>query len=274
MSLHQAFLLRQWSSDVTLFPDKISLTTPTNARDWLPRGVTVADGSVSGLIGERGELRAVELDNGQLVPSLSIVRCATFQSERHTSDATRVQNRPYGIRGCRPFRRHQRSGRLGRRQRRRPSRPGNQCCGGRFDRGNRDQRISGRARRRIGLFVRPSRKGASRRPWSKRVLRVERLAAPSTACDRGVLRRGAAVQLLVGGLLGVVARDPSSGSRGRKANRDARGGATCSEPCRRPNRTVPEALRAAPSMPAGPHGPGKSMKAANTGMNGTMLRIR
>lgn len=76
MSLHQAFLLRQWSSDVTFFPDKISLTPDERAR-LAARGVTVADGSVSGLVCEKSKLKAVELDNGQLV-----ARSALFVAPR------------------------------------------------------------------------------------------------------------------------------------------------------------------------------------------------
>ncbi|MGV0154727.1 NAD(P)/FAD-dependent oxidoreductase [Rhodococcus sp. GB-02] len=76
MSVHQAFLLRQWSPDVTFFPHKISLTPDERAR-LAARGVTVADGSVTRLVCEREQLKGVELDNGQLV-----ARSALFVAPR------------------------------------------------------------------------------------------------------------------------------------------------------------------------------------------------
>ena len=76
MSLHQALLLRQWSSDVTFFPHHISLT-PEERRRLAARGVEVVDGQVTGVTSEHGELKAIELDNGQLVP-----RSALFVAPR------------------------------------------------------------------------------------------------------------------------------------------------------------------------------------------------
>ncbi|MDV6277014.1 NAD(P)/FAD-dependent oxidoreductase [Rhodococcus erythropolis] len=84
MSLHQAFLLRQWSSDVMFFPHHISLTPDERAR-LAAHGVTVVDGPVSGLIRERGELKAVEFDNGQLV-----ARSALFVAPRFIPNDTHL----------------------------------------------------------------------------------------------------------------------------------------------------------------------------------------
>ncbi|OYD61019.1 NAD(P)/FAD-dependent oxidoreductase [Rhodococcus sp. OK302] len=71
LSIHQAFLLRQWSSDVVFFPNGIELTAIERSR-LTAHGVTIVDEPVRGLIIDRDHLRAVELDNGQLVPRAAV----------------------------------------------------------------------------------------------------------------------------------------------------------------------------------------------------------
>ncbi|MCP9620465.1 NAD(P)/FAD-dependent oxidoreductase [Nocardia otitidiscaviarum] len=67
LSIHQALLLPQWSSDVVFFPNGIELTDGERAR-IRARGVEIVEGPVRGIVASDDRLRAVELDDGRLVP--------------------------------------------------------------------------------------------------------------------------------------------------------------------------------------------------------------
>ncbi len=94
MSLHQAFLLGQWSSDVTFFPRQDLAHPPRRTR---ATGCPRSDGCRRigiwiGLREKQTESRRTR--QRPTCCALSTVRCAAFRSERRTSDATRLQNQP------------------------------------------------------------------------------------------------------------------------------------------------------------------------------------
>ncbi|WP_420879160.1 NAD(P)/FAD-dependent oxidoreductase [Rhodococcus sp. (in: high G+C Gram-positive bacteria)] len=66
-TLHQASLVRQWSSDVVFFPNRIALTSEERIR-LTARGIRVVEGEVVGLSVEGHQLRGVELADGRIVP--------------------------------------------------------------------------------------------------------------------------------------------------------------------------------------------------------------
>ncbi|MGK8464997.1 NAD(P)/FAD-dependent oxidoreductase [Nocardia cyriacigeorgica] len=82
MSIHQALLLPQWSSDVVFFPNGIELTDHERTR-IRARGVRIVEDPVRGVVVAEDRLRAVELANGQLVP-----RAALFVGPRFVPNDT------------------------------------------------------------------------------------------------------------------------------------------------------------------------------------------
>lgn len=66
-TLHQASLVRQWSSDVAFFPNRIVLTAEERAR-LTARGISIVEGAVAGLVVQDHQLSGVELVDGQIVP--------------------------------------------------------------------------------------------------------------------------------------------------------------------------------------------------------------
>ncbi|NEE02521.1 NAD(P)/FAD-dependent oxidoreductase [Phytoactinopolyspora halotolerans] len=75
-SLHQAFLLRRFSTDVTFFPHRIELSDDERTR-LIANDVRIADGVVTGLVVQDGRLRGVEVDGCRTVP-----RAAVFVAPR------------------------------------------------------------------------------------------------------------------------------------------------------------------------------------------------
>ncbi|WP_282776477.1 MULTISPECIES: NAD(P)/FAD-dependent oxidoreductase [unclassified Nocardia] len=71
LSIHQALLLPQWSSDVVFFPNGIELTDGERARIHA-RGVEIVEGPVRGIVVDDDRLRAVELEDGRLVPRAAL----------------------------------------------------------------------------------------------------------------------------------------------------------------------------------------------------------
>lgn len=72
-TIHQASLVRQWSADVTFFPNRIVLDTEERTR-LTARGIRVVDGDVTRIVMEDGQLCGVELADGQVVPAVNGVR--------------------------------------------------------------------------------------------------------------------------------------------------------------------------------------------------------
>lgn len=70
-SLHQASLIRQWSSDVVFFPNRIRLTAE-EARRITARGTRVVDGVVTRVTSEGEGRTAIELDNGATYPASAV----------------------------------------------------------------------------------------------------------------------------------------------------------------------------------------------------------
>ncbi|MCT7293863.1 NAD(P)/FAD-dependent oxidoreductase [Rhodococcus sp. PAE-6] len=66
-TLHQASLVRQWSSDVVFFPNRIVLTSEERTR-LTSRGIRIVEGAVAGLVVKDNRLSGVELADGQIVP--------------------------------------------------------------------------------------------------------------------------------------------------------------------------------------------------------------
>lgn len=67
-TLHQASLVRQWSSNVVFFPNRIVLTSEERTR-LTARGITITEGEVADLVVSNHRLSGVELVNGQIVPT-------------------------------------------------------------------------------------------------------------------------------------------------------------------------------------------------------------
>lgn len=76
-SVHQALLVRQWSHDVVLFPDELTLSTVERDR-LAARGVTVAEGRVTRLVVDDDQLRGVELAGGRFVPRAAVYVAPVF----------------------------------------------------------------------------------------------------------------------------------------------------------------------------------------------------
>ncbi|KHO22090.1 MULTISPECIES: NAD(P)/FAD-dependent oxidoreductase [Mycolicibacterium] len=66
-TLHQASLVRQWSSDVIFFPNRIVLTVEERTR-LTARGIRIVEGEVAGLVVKDYQLSGVEFVDGQIVP--------------------------------------------------------------------------------------------------------------------------------------------------------------------------------------------------------------
>jgi thioredoxin reductase len=75
-TLHQAMLLRQWSSDVVFFPHRIELSDEERER-LTAFGVEIVDGSVSRLVITDDKLSGVELSDGRIM-----VRSTVFVGPR------------------------------------------------------------------------------------------------------------------------------------------------------------------------------------------------
>ncbi|MDJ0395631.1 NAD(P)/FAD-dependent oxidoreductase [Rhodococcus sp. G-MC3] len=69
-SVHQAALLRQWSSDIVFFTNTIELTTEERKR-ISPRA-RIIDGRVSHIATQDGRVRAVALENGDSISRASV----------------------------------------------------------------------------------------------------------------------------------------------------------------------------------------------------------
>jgi thioredoxin reductase len=67
MAVHQALLVRQWSSDVTLFLHTLDEPADEDRDRLAARGVRVVTGRVTGLQVETGRLRGVRLADGTVV---------------------------------------------------------------------------------------------------------------------------------------------------------------------------------------------------------------
>jgi thioredoxin reductase/SAM-dependent methyltransferase len=67
LSVHQALLWRQWSSDVTLFTHTMPAPEGEEAERLAARGITVVDGPVAGLQVTDDRLTGVRLANGQVI---------------------------------------------------------------------------------------------------------------------------------------------------------------------------------------------------------------
>ncbi|KAA0016323.1 NAD(P)/FAD-dependent oxidoreductase [Antrihabitans cavernicola] len=76
-SLHQASLLRQWSSDVVFFPNLIELTDDERDR-LIAREVEIIDGAVAQVIVEDDRLQGVELADGRRVSRDTVFVGPTF----------------------------------------------------------------------------------------------------------------------------------------------------------------------------------------------------
>lgn len=80
-AVHQALLVRQWSSDVVFFPHGQTLA-PDEQERLTARGVRVSEGTVARLVIDRDRLRGVELAGGTVVP-----RTAVFVRPRFVPNA-------------------------------------------------------------------------------------------------------------------------------------------------------------------------------------------
>lgn len=76
-TLHQASLIRQWSSDVTFFPNGIELSDQER-RTLTARGIRIEDAAVARISVEAGRVRGVALRDGRLVPRQTIFVGPTF----------------------------------------------------------------------------------------------------------------------------------------------------------------------------------------------------
>lgn len=80
MSVHQALLFRQWSSNISLF---LNDTVEPSEEEWehlAARGVTVVDGTVAGVLNQNdgGTLSGVELTGGRVIPLEALVVAPRF----------------------------------------------------------------------------------------------------------------------------------------------------------------------------------------------------
>ncbi|MGY0498264.1 NAD(P)/FAD-dependent oxidoreductase [Nocardia sp. FBN12] len=66
-TIHQASLVRQWSSDVVFFPNRITLAVEERTR-LTARGIRIAEGEIAGLVVQDHQLHGIELADGQIVP--------------------------------------------------------------------------------------------------------------------------------------------------------------------------------------------------------------
>ncbi|MUL82806.1 MULTISPECIES: NAD(P)/FAD-dependent oxidoreductase [unclassified Mycolicibacterium] len=70
-TLHQAALVRQWSADVVLFPNRILLTDDERKRLTV-RGIRIVEGEVAGLQVRGDRMYAVELADGRIEPRAAV----------------------------------------------------------------------------------------------------------------------------------------------------------------------------------------------------------
>ncbi|MEU5847943.1 NAD(P)/FAD-dependent oxidoreductase [Saccharopolyspora shandongensis] len=70
-TLHQASLVRQWSSDVVFFPNQITLDAEERER-LIARGIRIADGDVVRVVVDGDRLSGVELADGQVIPRSAV----------------------------------------------------------------------------------------------------------------------------------------------------------------------------------------------------------
>ncbi|MEX5719176.1 FAD-dependent oxidoreductase [Geodermatophilus maliterrae] len=78
MSLHQAQLWRQWSTDVVLFQHTADAPEGEVADALAARGVRVVPGEVAGLETDGGRLTGVRLASGEVVPRAAVVVAPRF----------------------------------------------------------------------------------------------------------------------------------------------------------------------------------------------------
>lgn len=89
-SVQQTLLLRQFSSDVTLFTHDMGELSPEATASLAARGIKVIDGRVSALVAEAGSLSGVRLEDGQVYP------CEALFYEPQAAVNTSILNVP----GC------------------------------------------------------------------------------------------------------------------------------------------------------------------------------
>lgn len=63
-TMHQAQLIRQWSTDVTFFPHRITLSEDERVR-LVARGVRIVEGKVSRVVADETSVSGIELDSGE-----------------------------------------------------------------------------------------------------------------------------------------------------------------------------------------------------------------
>jgi thioredoxin reductase len=80
-AVQQAQLVRQWSSDVTLFPHTEALT-PEQREHLTARGIGIVEGTVARLVLDNDQLHGVELRGGAVIP-----RTAVFVRPRFVPNA-------------------------------------------------------------------------------------------------------------------------------------------------------------------------------------------
>jgi thioredoxin reductase (NADPH) len=80
LSVHQALLFRQWSSDVTLLLHTAPPLTDVEHEQLAARGIGIVEGSVAGLEVERDQLVGARLDSGALVPLQALVVAPFFRA--------------------------------------------------------------------------------------------------------------------------------------------------------------------------------------------------
>jgi thioredoxin reductase (NADPH) len=80
LSVHQALLFRQWSSDVILLLHTAPPRGVIEREQLAARGITVIEGSVAGLEVEHDQLVGARLDSGALVPLQALVVAPFFRA--------------------------------------------------------------------------------------------------------------------------------------------------------------------------------------------------
>jgi thioredoxin reductase len=78
MSVHQALMWRQWSTDLTLFLHTAPEPTGTEWEQLTARGINVVSGEVAGLDAANGRLTAVRLVTGETVERSALVVAPRF----------------------------------------------------------------------------------------------------------------------------------------------------------------------------------------------------
>ncbi len=68
LSLHQAELIRQWSTEVTVFTEGLGTVAPETAPRLHARGIVLVDGPVAEVIGEGSAIAAVRMRDGREIP--------------------------------------------------------------------------------------------------------------------------------------------------------------------------------------------------------------